>query len=94
MAPSTPKNMAQAMDVKRSIIAESSIASWLPLNIDIRKTMTAGKYPSMGMDCNRSMNGMRIREAILLVEARMPKPMPQTREIARVSVILMSVLKV
>jgi hypothetical protein len=53
-----------------------------------------GKYPSMGMDCRRSINGVRTIEATLFVAARMPKKTPQTTEITSVITIREIVLNV
>jgi len=56
--------------------------------------MTIGKYPSIGMDCKRSIKGVRIKEAALFVAANMPKETPQAIEIRRVTKIRKTVLKV
>jgi hypothetical protein len=56
--------------------------------------MTIGKYPSIGMDCRRSMKGVRINDAILLVAANIPKETPQTTDKKSVNTILEIVLKV
>ena len=46
----------------------------------------------MGIDCRRSMKGVRISEATLFVAASMPKETPQITEISSVIVILEVVL--
>jgi hypothetical protein len=56
--------------------------------------MTIGKYPSIGTDCRRSINGVSIKEAILFVAARIPNETPQSTEIARVIMMRETVLKV
>jgi hypothetical protein len=56
--------------------------------------MTIGKYPSIGIDCRRSIIGVSIKEAILFVAARMPNETPQSTEIARVIRMRETVLKV
>lgn len=89
IAPSTPKKMAQAMEVKSKTITASSMPNGPIAN---RKPMTIGKYPSIGMDCKRSMNGVRIKEAIRFVAASMPNETPQTTEISSVIVIRKTVL--
>jgi len=91
MAPSTPKKMAHAMDVKSKTMTESSMPNGPNAN---RKPMTIGKYPSIGMDCKRSMNGVRISDAVLFVAASMPKETPQRTETTRVIAIREIVLKV
>src|SRR4030042_3295662 len=47
IAPKTPKNMAQAIEVKSSTMTESSMPKG---HIANRKPITIGKYPKMGMD--------------------------------------------
>lgn len=91
MAPSTPKKIAHAIDVKRRTITESSMPSGPSAN---RKPMTMGKYPNMGIDCRRSMKGVKISEAILLVEANIPKETPQITDTASVIAMRETVLKV
>jgi len=91
MAPNTPKNIAQAMDVKSKTITESSIPNGPMAN---RKPITIGKYPSMGIDCRRSMKGVRTSDAHLFVAANMPKETPQATEIKSVIMILETVLNV
>jgi hypothetical protein len=91
MAPNTPKKIAHAIDVKSKIITDSSMPSGPNAN---RKPMTIGKYPSIGIDCNRSMNGVRISDAHLFVAANMPKETPHTTEIKSVIIIRETVLKV
>jgi hypothetical protein len=56
--------------------------------------MTIGKYPSIGIDCRRSIIGVSIKEAILFVAARIPNETPQSTEIARVMRMREIVLKV
>ena len=91
IAPNTPKKIAHAMDVKSRIITESSMPKEPNVN---RKPMTIGKYPSIGMDCKRSMKGVRISDATLFVAANMPKETPQRIEIKSVIMIRETVLKV
>ena len=91
IAPTTPKNIDQAIDVKSNIMTDSSIPKGPRAK---RKAMTIGKYPSIGTDCNRSINGVSSMEAILFVAASMPKETPQSVEIARVKIIREIVLKV
>jgi len=91
IAPRTPKKIAQAMEVKSKTITESSMPRGPNAN---RKPMTIGKYPSIGMDCKRSMKGVSIRDATLFVAASIPKETPQRMEIKRVITILETVLKV
>ena len=91
MAPRTPKNTAQAIDVKSKTITESSMPIGPNTN---RKPMTIGKYPSIGMDCRRSMKGVRMKDATLFVAASMPKETPQRTEMKRVITIREMVLKV
>jgi len=91
MAPTTPKKMAHAIDVKSKIITDNSMPNGPNAN---RKPMTIGKYPSIGIDCNRSMKGVRISDAHLFVAANMPKEIPQTTEIKSVIVMRETVLKV
>jgi hypothetical protein len=91
MAPNTPKKIAHAIDVKSKIITDSSMPSGPNAN---RKPMTIGKYPSIGIDCNRSMNGVRISDAHLFVAANIPKETPQAIEIKSVITIRKTVLKV
>jgi hypothetical protein len=90
MAPSTPKKMAHAIDVKSRIITDSSMPNGPNAN---RKPMTIGKYPSIGIDCNRSMKGVRINDAHLFVAANMPKETPHATEIKSVITIRETVLK-
>lgn len=91
MAPRTPKKIAQAIEVKSKNITESSIPKGPNAN---RKPMTIGKYPSIGIDCKRSMTGVSMRDNTLFVEANIPKDTPQRIEIKRVITILDTVLKV
>jgi hypothetical protein len=56
--------------------------------------MTIGKYPSIGIDCRRSMKGVRTNDATLFVAASIPKETPQTTEMTNVIVIREIVLKV
>ena len=90
-APKTPKKMAHAIDVKSKIITDSSMPNGPNAN---RKPMTIGKYPSIGIDCNRSMKGVRVSDAHLFVAANMPKETPQAIEINSVITIRETVLKV
>ena len=90
IAPKTPKKIAQAMDVKSNTIAAIS----MPNGIVNRKLKTTGKYPSIGIDCKRSMKGVRTRDAILFVAANMPKETPQATEIKSVITMRETVLKV
>jgi hypothetical protein len=90
-APNTPKKMAQAIDVKSKTITESSMPKGPSAN---RKPITIGKYPRIGMDCSKSMKGVRTSDANLFVEANMPKETPQITEAIRVIRILAMVLKV
>jgi hypothetical protein len=53
-----------------------------------------GKYPSMGMDCRRSINGVKTNEATLFVAASMPNETPQITEITSVMTIREIVLNV
>jgi hypothetical protein len=89
-APNTPKNIAQAIDVK----SNTTTASSMPNGSANRKPMTMGKYPRIGIDCNRSMKGVMTSEATLFVAHSMPKETPQAIEIRSVTVILKTVLKV
>ena len=91
MAPNTPKKIAHAMEVKSKTMTESSMPNGPSAN---RKPMTIGKYPSIGIDCKRSMKGVRIRDATLFVAANMPKETPQAIETRRVIIIRKTVLKV
>ena len=91
MAPTTPKNIAQAIEVKSKIITENSIPNGPMAN---RKPMTMGKYPKIGIDCKRSINGVRMSEAILFVAASIPKDTPQSTEIESVITIRATVLNV
>jgi hypothetical protein len=91
MAPSTPKKMAHAIDVKSRTMTESSMPKGPKAK---RNPITIGKYPSIGIDCKRSMKGVRINDAHLFVAASMPKETPQTTERMRVITILDTVLKV
>jgi len=59
-----------------------------------RNAMTTGKYPSIGMDCKRSMKGTRTMDATRLVAASIPKNTPQRMEMMRVVIILPTVLNV
>jgi hypothetical protein len=90
-APNTPKKIAQAMDVKSKMITDNSMPHGPNKN---RKPITIGKYPSIGIDCKRSMKGVRMSDAHLFVAANMPKEIPQATEIKSVIVILKTVLKV
>jgi len=83
--------MAHAIDVKSKIITDSSMPNGPNAN---RKPMTIGKYPSIGIDCNRSMKGVRTSDAHLFVAANMPKETPQAIEINSVITIRETVLKV
>jgi len=56
--------------------------------------MTIGKYPSIGIDCKRSMKGVRINDAYLFVAASMPKDTPQRTETKSVIPMRETVLKV
>jgi len=85
MAPSTPKNIAHAIEVNSRIMTDSSIPKGPRAK---RKPITIGKYPSIGMDCKRSMKGVRTSDATLFVAASIPKETPHTTEIARVIRIL------
>jgi len=78
------------MDVKSNTIAAIS----MPNGIVNRKLKTTGKYPSIGIDCKRSMKGVRTRDAILFVAANMPKETPQATEIKSVITMRETVLKV
>ena len=89
MAPSTPKKIAHAIEVKSKTITASSMPSEPNAN---RKPITIGKYPSIGIDCRRSMKGVRMSDAHLFVAANMPKETPQATEIASVITILEIVL--
>ncbi len=89
--PRTPKNIAQAIEVNKRTNTESSIPKDPRAN---RKPMTIGKYPRIGMDCRRSMNGVRINDATLFVAASMPNETPQTTETTSVSAIREIVLRV
>jgi hypothetical protein len=91
MAPRTPKNTAQAIDVKSRTITESSIPKGPSRN---KKLMTIGKYPRIGIDCRRSMRGVSTRDATLFVAASIPKETPQTTEIIKVITIREIVLRV
>jgi hypothetical protein len=90
-APITPKKIAQAIEVKSKIMTEDSIPSGPKAN---RKPITMGKYPKMGIDCKRSMKGVRMREAILFVAASIPKVTPQRTESANVIAMRAMVLNV
>jgi hypothetical protein len=90
-APSTPKKMAHAIDVKSSTMTENSMPRGPKAN---RKLITIGKYPRIGIDCSRSIRGVRISEAVLFVAAIMPKDTPQAIEIKSVIIIRVTVLKV
>jgi len=90
-APNTPKNMAQAIDVKSRTITESSMPQGPNAN---RKPITIGKYPSIGIDCSRSMKGVRTNDATLFVAASIPKETPQATEIKSVIIIREIVLRV
>jgi len=79
------------MDVKSRIMTEISTPKGPNAN---RKHITIGKYPSIGIDCRRSMKGVRTSDAALFVAANMPKETPQAIEIKSVAVIRNSVLKV
>jgi hypothetical protein len=79
------------MDVKSKIMTDNSIPNGPIAN---RKPITIGKYPSIGIDCNRSMKGVRIRDAHLFVAANMPKETPHATEIKSVITIRETVLKV
>jgi ribosomal protein L30E len=81
--------MAHAIDVKSKIITDNSMPNGPNAN---RKPMTMGKYPSMGIDCNKSIKGVRISDAHLFVAANMPKETPQATEIKSVIAILEIVL--
>jgi hypothetical protein len=59
-----------------------------------RKPMTMGKYPKIGIDCKRSINGVKMSEAILFVAASIPKDTPQSTEIKSVITIRATVLNV
>ena len=90
-APKTPKKMAHAIEVKSNTITDSS----MPKEPDvIRKPITIGKYPRMGIDCKRSMKGVRMYEATLFVAANMPKETPQAIESNSVIVMRETVLNV
>jgi hypothetical protein len=83
--------MAQAMDVKSKTITESSTPRGPNVN---RKPITIGKYPRIGTDCSRSMNGVRTSDATLFVAASMPKDTPQRTDRTNVIVIRETVLRV
>ena len=91
IAPSTPKKMAQAIEVKSSTITDNSMPKGPRAN---RKPMTIGKYPSIGIDCRRSMKGVRISDAHLFVAASMPNETPQTTDTSSVIAIRETVLRV
>ena len=91
IAPKTPKNIAQAIDVNSSAMTESSMPKGPIAN---RKPITIGKYPRMGIDCRRSINGVKINDAHLFVAANMPKETPQTTEASNVMPMREIVLKV
>jgi hypothetical protein len=75
MAPTTPKKIAHAIEVKSKTMTENSIPSGPKAK---RKPMTTGKYPKIGTDCKRSINGVKTSEAILFVAANIPKDTPQS----------------
>jgi hypothetical protein len=91
IAPSTPKKIAHAIEVKSKTITENSTPNGPNAN---RKPMTIGKYPRIGIDCSRSMKGVRISDATLFVAASMPNVTPQTTEIKSVITMREMVLKV
>src|SRR4030066_953683 len=91
MAPITPKNIAQAIEVKSKTMTENSMPRGPKAK---RKPMTMGKYPKIGTDCKRSMNGVKMSEAILFVAASIPKDTPQSTESASVITIRVIVLRV
>jgi len=53
-----------------------------------------GKYPRMGIDWRRSMKGVTINDAHLLVAANMPKETPQMTEAINVMPMREIVLRV
>jgi hypothetical protein len=59
-----------------------------------RKPITMGKYPRMGIDWRRSMKGVTINDAHLLVAASMPKETPQMTEAISVMPMREIVLRV
>ena len=42
-----------------------------------RKPITIGKYPSIEIDCKRSMKGVRVSDAALFVAANVPNNTPK-----------------
>ena len=91
MAPRTPKKIAHAIDVKSRTITDNSMPSGPITN---KEPITIGKYPSIGMDCSKSIIGVRISEAVLLVAANIPKETPHATDNSKVITIRETVLNV